>query len=43
MKGQILIALALVCALAPMARAAADIVDRDEVLERYHAALGGLD
>ncbi len=43
MKGRILIALALVCALAPVARAAADIVDPYEVLERYHEALGGLD
>ena len=43
MKGRILIALALVCALAPVARAAADLVDPYEVLERYHEALGGLD
>ena len=42
MKGRILIALALVCALAPVARAA-DVVDPYEVLERYYEALGGLD
>ncbi|MCK4681105.1 aspartyl protease family protein, partial [bacterium] len=43
MKGRILIALALVCALAPAARAAADIADPYEVLDRYYEALGGLD
>ena len=42
MKGRILIALALVCALAPAVRAAADIADPYEVLERYYEALGGL-
>ncbi len=42
MKGRILIALALVCALAPVVRAAADIADPYEVLERYYEALGGL-
>ena len=43
MKGRILIALALVCALAPAARAAADITDPYEVLARHYEALGGLD
>ncbi len=43
MKGRVLIALALVCALAPAARAAADIADPYEVLDRYYEALGGLD
>ncbi len=43
MKGRILIALALVCALAPAVRAAADIADPYEVLDRYYEALGGLD
>ncbi len=43
MKGRILIALALVCALAPAVRAAADITDPYEVLDRYYEALGGLD
>ena len=43
MKRQVLIALALVCALAPAVRAAADITDPYEVLDRYYEALGGLD
>jgi len=43
MKVRILVALALVCALAPVARAAADITDPYEVLDRYYEALGGLD
>ncbi len=43
MKGRILIALALVCALAPAVRAAADITDPYEVLARHYEALGGLD
>jgi len=43
MKRQVLIALALVCALAPAALAAADITDPYEVLDRYYEAVGGLD
>ncbi len=43
MKRRILVALALVCALAPVARAAADITDPYEVLDRYYEAMGGLD
>ena len=44
MARRILIALALVCALLPAARAAgADIADPYEVLARHYEALGGLD
>jgi hypothetical protein len=43
MKLRILVALALVCALAPVTRAAADITDPYEVLDRYYEAMGGLD
>jgi len=43
MKLRILIALVLVCALAPVARGAADITDPYEVLDRYYEAMGGLD
>lgn len=43
MRRLILLALTLVCALAPMTRAAADITDPYEVLDRYYEALGGLD
>ncbi len=43
MKVRILVALALVCALAPSARGAADITDPYEVLDRYYEVLGGLD
>ncbi len=43
MKVRILVALVLVCALAPAARAAADITEPYEVLARHYEALGGLD
>jgi len=43
MRRLILLALVLVCALAPATQAAADITDPYEVLDRYYEALGGLD